>query len=156
MLKLPGFISTTVLEFPGLHLFFSWAAYLGSNEGSVSVSPLPVRDYGTVSNSCGVSSGHQNIFQVKTLIFCSIDSFFLLRKLPDRTARSFTLKPVAANCCFRTVMLAKGDGRLNKASLAIDALPSPRPVGTSQYGPSIWKERLWLCTYAYGAVYQWR
>jgi hypothetical protein len=34
-------------------------------------------------------------------------------------------------------MLAKGDGKLNKASLAIDTLPSLRPVGTSQRGPPI-------------------
>jgi hypothetical protein len=39
-------------------------------------------------------------------------------------------------------MLAKGDGRLNKASLAIDTLPSLRPVGTSQCGPPICTEKL--------------
>ena len=51
--------------------------------------------------------------------------------LLDRTTRSLTFKPFEAKFSLSWVMLAKGGGKLVKASSAIDTLPSLCPVGTS-------------------------
>lgn len=59
--------------------------------------------------------------------------------LPDRTTRSFVLRPREANWALRVVILAKGGGKLKRASNIFDTLPSLLPRGTFQYGPLICK-----------------
>lgn len=57
--------------------------------------------------------------------------------IPDKTTRSFVLKPFDANDAFNAVMLAIGGGKSAKAFAKVDTRPSLRPVGTFQYGPLI-------------------
>lgn len=61
-------------------------------------------------------------------------------KLPDKTARSLTLKPTEANFSFSWVISMDGSGSPVKASAASDLFPSRRPVRTGQVGPPIYKK----------------
>lgn len=57
--------------------------------------------------------------------------------IPNSTAASFMLKPLARNPAITVVMLAVGAIKLLEASINLETLPSLRPVSTSHRGPLV-------------------
>ena len=57
--------------------------------------------------------------------------------LPNKTTKSFVVRPNDAKFCLRLEKLKNGDGKRVSASEANEIFPSFLPRGTSQKGPFI-------------------
>ena len=143
MVKLPGSICTSFrasLEL-GEHLTLNLAKYSPSRDGSASeISPLPEKLYSRLVNVkqcafpivCAPKYSHPKI-NVK-------GEKRERRRVPERSTRSFALRPRMPNWVFKLEMLAEKAGRV-RVSMAFETRPSLRPVGTSQNGPLSWHNR---------------